>query len=115
VLRHDREKGDVDPVGARECSAEFAPHSATFHRHFSGQLPKTFAPGCQANSRPLSLEQLEDRLVPTSFPNVSSVSQLIADITAAHGGANTITLVAGDTFTLTKVNNRWSHRVQRRG
>jgi len=55
----------------------------------------------------LSLEQLEDRLVPTSFPNVSSVSQLIADINAAnrHGGANTITLEAGHTFTLTKVNN----------
>src|SRR5262249_58871788 len=37
----------------------------------------------------------------------STVSDLIADVTAANaaGGANTVTLVAGTTFTLTAVDN----------
>src|SRR2546423_433849 len=50
----------------------------------------------------LTLEQLEDRTVPSSF-TAGSVSDLIADINAANlaGGANTITLIAGKTFTLT--------------
>jgi hypothetical protein len=54
----------------------------------------------------LTLEQLEDRTVPSNF-TAGSVSDLITDISAANaaGGANTITLVAGKTFTLTAVNN----------
>jgi hypothetical protein len=52
------------------------------------------------------LETLEDRAVPANF-TAASVSDLIADINAAnrHGGSNTITLVAGNTFTLNAVNN----------
>lgn len=52
--------------------------------------------------RPLSLEQLEDRSVPASF-TAGSVPDLVADINAANlsGGLNTITLVAGKTFTAT--------------
>jgi hypothetical protein len=48
------------------------------------------------------VEPLEDRTVPSTF-TAGSVSDLLADITAANqaGGANTITLVAGTTFTLT--------------
>ena len=54
----------------------------------------------------LTLEPLEDRIVPSTF-TAASVSDLIADIKAANaaGGANTITLVAGTTFNLTAVNN----------
>src|SRR5437899_7102154 len=54
----------------------------------------------------LTLEQLEDGTVPSSF-TAASVSDLIADINAANaaGGSNTITLVAGTTFTLTAVDN----------
>jgi hypothetical protein len=54
----------------------------------------------------LCLEQLEDRTVPSNF-NAASVSDLIADINAANltAEADTITLVAGKTFTLTAVNN----------
>jgi hypothetical protein len=75
----------------------------------TGDLPRA------RNSRPraaghcrsrLALEQLEDRTVPSSF-TVGSLSDLIADINAANaaGGSNTITLVAGTTFTLSAVNN----------
>src|SRR5438132_10673030 len=54
----------------------------------------------------LTLEQLEDRTVPSSF-TAASVSDLIADINAANlaGGSNTIALVAGNPFSLTAVNN----------
>jgi hypothetical protein len=56
----------------------------------------------------LTLEQLEDRLVPSNF-TAAAVSDLIADINAAnqHGGTNTITLTAPTTspYTLTAVNN----------
>jgi len=54
----------------------------------------------------LGLEQLEDRLVPSNF-TAASLSDLIADITAANKavGPNTISLVAGDTFSLTAVDN----------
>jgi hypothetical protein len=54
----------------------------------------------------LTLEQLEDRTVPSSF-TAASVSDLIADINAANaaGGSNTITLLANTTFTLTAVDN----------
>jgi hypothetical protein len=56
----------------------------------------------------LTLEQLEDRLVPTNF-TAATVADLIADINAANqqGGANTITLAAPTTspYILTAVNN----------
>lgn len=54
----------------------------------------------------LTLEQLEDRTVPSSF-TAASVSDLIADINAANlaGGSNTITLAAGTTFALAAANN----------
>jgi hypothetical protein len=52
------------------------------------------------------MERLEDREVPALF-TAASVSDLIADIDAANltAEADTITLVAGRTFTLTGVNN----------
>src|SRR5262249_43080350 len=54
----------------------------------------------------LTLERLEDRTLLSGY-TASTVSDLIADVTAANaaGGANTITLVAGKTFTLTAANN----------
>jgi hypothetical protein len=54
----------------------------------------------------LVLEQLEDRLVPSSFA-ANTVTELIADINAANqaSGSNTITLRAGNTFSLTAVNH----------
>jgi hypothetical protein len=52
----------------------------------------------------LSVEQLEDRTVPSIF-SAANVSDLIADINAANlaGGSNTITLAAGTTFSLSAV------------
>jgi hypothetical protein len=53
------------------------------------------------------LEQLEDRAVPANF-TAASVSDLIADIKAANANtdaADTITLEAGMTFSLTAVDN----------
>jgi hypothetical protein len=54
----------------------------------------------------LRLEQLEDRMLPSTF-TAATVSDLIADINAANtaGGTNTITLAPKVTFTLTQVNN----------
>jgi hypothetical protein len=54
----------------------------------------------------LTLEQLEERTVPSCF-TAASVADLVADINAANlaGGSNTITLAAGATFSLTTVNN----------
>src|SRR5262249_13845330 len=54
----------------------------------------------------LTLERLEDRALLSGF-TASTVSELIADVTAANaaGGANTITLVAGKSFTLTVAGN----------
>src|SRR5271157_3798543 len=54
----------------------------------------------------LRLEQLEDRLVPSTF-NAATVSDLIADINKANvaRGSNTIVLAANTTFDLTAVNN----------
>src|SRR5271166_1558859 len=56
----------------------------------------------------LRLEQLEDRLVPSTF-NAATVSDLIADIKAANkaGGANTINLTAPPTapYILAAVDN----------
>jgi hypothetical protein len=50
--------------------------------------------------------QLEGRTLPSTF-TAASVADLVADINAANaaGGANTIVLVAGTTFTLTAQNN----------
>src|SRR5215470_7557607 len=64
------------------------------------------SPAARRNGLRLRLEQLEDRTVPSNF-TAASVSDLIADINAANlaGGSNTITLVAGKTFTLTGVDN----------
>jgi hypothetical protein len=55
----------------------------------------------------LRLEQLEERTVPSNF-TAASVADLIADVSAANlaGGSNTITLVAGTTYTLTAVDNK---------
>ncbi len=67
-------------------------------------------PGRKPSRRPaprrLCLEQLEDRCLPSSY-TAATVSDLVADINAANaaGGSNTITLVAGKTFTLNAVNN----------
>ncbi len=56
----------------------------------------------------LTLENLEDRTVPSTF-NAATVSDLIADIKAANlaGGSNTIVLTAPSTspYVLTQVNN----------
>jgi hypothetical protein len=54
----------------------------------------------------LTCEQLEDRTVPSNF-TAATVHDLIHDIKAANraGGSNTIALVAGNTFTLTAVDN----------
>jgi hypothetical protein len=54
----------------------------------------------------LTLENLEDRTVPSSF-TAATVSDLIAEINAANlaGGSNTITLAPNVTFDLTVVNN----------
>jgi hypothetical protein len=54
----------------------------------------------------LTVEQLEDRTLPSSY-TAANVSGLIADIDAANaaGGGNTITLAKKTTFTLTQVNN----------
>jgi hypothetical protein len=54
----------------------------------------------------LPLEQLEDRSLPSTF-SAATVSDLIADISAANqgGGSNTILLAANTTFDLTAVNN----------
>jgi hypothetical protein len=63
----------------------------------------------QAGSRRplrLTLDQLENRMVPTTF-TASSVADLIADIHAANlqGGDNAIVLTANTPFTLTTVDN----------
>src|SRR5262245_41253914 len=51
-----------------------------------------------------TLEQLEDRTVPSNFM-AGTVSELIADINAANvaGGSNQITLIAGSAFKLNTV------------
>src|SRR5262249_6794620 len=67
--------------------------------------PRRSAPVPRPRLRPMVV-QLEDRTVPSSF-TAAGVADLIADINAANvaGGANTITLVAGTTFTLTARDN----------
>jgi hypothetical protein len=53
-----------------------------------------------------AVRQLEDRMALSNF-TAATVPELIADINAANtgGGLNTITLVAGNTFTLTAADN----------
>ncbi len=67
---------------------------------------KSRPPTARRRSLPLRLEQLEDRTVPANF-TAASVSDLIADINAANltAEADTITLVARKTFTLTARDN----------
>jgi hypothetical protein len=54
----------------------------------------------------LRLEPLEDRAVPANF-TAGTVAELISDINTANASAeaDTISLVAGQTFTLTEINN----------
>src|ERR1700756_3202171 len=72
----------------------------------SATVRRAWVPAPRRRGLRLTLEQLEDRTVPSNF-TAASVSDLIADINAANlaGGSNTITLVAGQTFGLTAVNN----------
>src|SRR5262249_50408096 len=74
----------------------------------ANQRRRTQYPGRTAASRHsrLTLEQLEDRTLPSSY-TAGSVVELIASINAANlaGGANTITLTAKTTFTLTAADN----------
>ena len=74
-------------------------------RASSGRHPAPRRAVQQQSFRP-TLEHLEDRTVPSNF-TAASVSDLIAAINAANQTAesDTITLVAGKTFTLTAVNN----------
>jgi hypothetical protein len=81
----------------------------TFLRSWLGQsaaAPRKTPPRRRPARRRLSLETLEDRTLPSSY-TAGTVADLIADINAANkaGGSNTITLVAGTTFTLAAVNN----------
>src|SRR5215470_2284151 len=71
---------------------------------FAPRSPQRPAP--QRRRARLLLEPLEDRALPSAY-TATSVADLIADINAANaaGGSNTITLVAGTTFTLTAVDN----------
>src|SRR5262249_12655507 len=66
----------------------------------------TKAPASLRRSIRPRLEQLEDRMLPSSY-TAATVSDLIADINAANAavGSNTITLAKKTTFTLTQVNN----------
>jgi hypothetical protein len=77
------------------------PHWARTGRQTRPQSPRRRSPR-------LTVEQLEDRLVPSNF-SAASVSNLIADINAANraGGTNTITLTAPTTspYILTAVDN----------
>jgi hypothetical protein len=81
--------------------------SKPFRRWLARTIGGTRAPAARrrGGAHP-RLERLEDRSVPSSF-TAASVSGLVADINAANatGGSNTITLVAGKTFTITAVDN----------
>jgi hypothetical protein len=68
--------------------------------------PRSSRPARQGCRAQLRLERLEDRALPSAY-TAASVADLIADINAANtaGGSNTITLVAGTTFTLNAVDN----------
>jgi hypothetical protein len=71
-------------------------------QRYLGQPPAGRPQPARRRGLRLTLEPLEDRTVPSTF-TAASVAELIADINAANlaGGSNTITLVAGKTFTLT--------------
>src|SRR6516225_4814267 len=77
-----------------------------FPHNRDGRTRRPRPPGPQRHGPRLTLEQLEDRTLPSSY-TAASVSDLIADINAAnkHGGSNTITLAANTPFTLTAVDN----------
>jgi hypothetical protein len=74
-------------------------------RQGKGRSRPSHSPGVRRGTR-LALEQLEDRTVPSSF-TAATVTDLINDINYAnaHPGSHTITLVAGNTFTLTAADN----------
>src|SRR5262245_38933327 len=63
-------------------------------------------PGARRRARFPRLEPMEDRIVPASYA-AANVTELIASINAANAtvGADTITLAAGKTFTLTVADN----------
>ena len=82
-----------------------------FRGHFShsqARRVKRHNPASRSKKARFSLEPLEARALLASY-TAASVSELIADITAANtnGGANTITLTAATTapYVLTAVNN----------
>src|SRR5262249_22549128 len=68
--------------------------------------PQVRRPATPRRGLRLRLEPLEDRTVPTTL-TAGTVTELVADINAANlaGGSNTITLLAGRTFTLTTADN----------
>lgn len=62
--------------------------------------------GAQRHCSRLAVEQLEDRMTPSTY-GAASVSDLIADVNAANlnNGASTIVLAPNTTFTLTAADN----------
>lgn len=80
--------------------------SSWFHwrlvRHQKRRPRLAQSPAARRHDSHLCVERLEDRTVPSTY-TAATVPDLIADIRDAnlHGGSNTISLVAGNTFTLT--------------
>src|SRR6516164_2641698 len=66
-----------------------------FGRSASGRTRRQRAPVKPRRSPPLSLEQLEERALPSNY-SAATASDLMADINAANaaGGTNTMTLTA---------------------
>jgi hypothetical protein len=79
--------------------------TAEFSRNRNGRTRRP-QPSSARRCASLTIEYLEDRTLPSNY-TAASLADLIADINAANavGGANTIMLVAGTTFTLTAANN----------
>jgi hypothetical protein len=75
------------------------------YRTWSTSSQRSRRPARRLRARP-TLEYLEGRNLPSAY-TAASVADLIADINAANlaGGANTITLAAGKTFSVNEVNN----------